>query len=88
MLKVFWDLLKDSTIRNYIFRNFLFEVPWLNKKLFVKDARKILPDLTEDDLTYADGYGGIRPQVINKTTKHLQLGEASIVPEKTTSSSI
>ncbi|MGC9386292.1 MAG: FAD-dependent oxidoreductase [Hydrogenovibrio sp.] len=81
VLRVFWDLMKDSTIRNYIFRNFLFEVPWLNKKLFVKDARKILPDLTTQDLTYAQGYGGVRPQVIDKNTMELKLGEASILPE-------
>lgn len=81
VIRVFWDLMKDSTIRNYIFRNFLFEVPWLNKKLFVKDARKILPDLTTEELIYAEGYGGVRPQVIDKTTKQLKLGEASIVPE-------
>ncbi|MDX1796882.1 MAG: malate:quinone oxidoreductase, partial [Hydrogenovibrio sp.] len=80
--KVFWDLMKDSTIRNYILKNFLFEVPWLNKKLFVKDAQKIIPDLTTKDITYADGYGGVRPQVIDKTTMELKLGEASIVPEK------
>ncbi len=82
VVKVFWDLMKDSTIRNYIFRNFLFEVPWLNKKLFVKDAQKIIPDLTANDLTYAKGYGGIRPQVIDKTEMVLKLGEASIVPNK------
>lgn len=81
VLKVFWNLLKDSTIRHYIFRNFLFEVPWLNKRLFVKDARKILPGLKIEDLSYAEGYGGIRPQVIDKTTQELKLGEASIVPE-------
>ena len=81
VVRVFWDLMKDSTIRNYIFRNFMFEVPWLNKKLFVKDAQKIIPDLTTAELTYAKGYGGIRPQVIDKTTMKLKLGEASIVPE-------
>lgn len=81
VLKVFWDLMKDSTIRNYIFRNFLFEIPWINKKIFVKDAQKIIPDLTTEDLTYADGYGGIRGQVIDKTTMELKLGEASIVPQ-------
>lgn len=82
VLRVFWDLIKDSTIRNYIFRNFMFEIPWLNKKLFVKDAQKIIPDLTTKDLTYADGYGGVRPQVIDKTNKVLKLGEASIVAEE------
>lgn len=81
VLKVFWDLLKDSTIRNYIFRNFLFEIPWLNKRLFIKDARKILPGLKIEELSYAEGYGGIRPQVIDKSTQELKLGEASIVPE-------
>ncbi len=81
VLKVFWGLLKDSTIRNYIFRNFLFEIPILNKKLFVKDAQKIIPDLTVADLAYAKGYGGIRGQVIDKDTMELKLGEASIVPK-------
>lgn len=81
VLKVFWNLLKDSTIRNYILRNFLFEIPFINKKLFVKDAQKIIPDLTTEDLTYAKGFGGVRPQVIDKTNMLLKLGEASIVPE-------
>lgn len=81
VMKVLWGLMKDSAIRNYIFRNFLFEVPWLNKKLFVKDAKKIIPDLTTKDLTYAKGFGGVRPQVIDKTEMVLKLGEVSIVPE-------
>ena len=78
ILTIFYDLLKDSDIRNYIFRNFLFEVPYFNKKLFVKDARKIVPSLRVDDIHYADGFGGIRPQVLNKKEKKLMLGEASI----------
>ncbi|MBT0883056.1 FAD-dependent oxidoreductase [Campylobacter sp. RM12640] len=80
-IKILLDLMKDSTIRNYILRNFLFEVPYLNKNLFVKDARKIVPSLTTDDITYAKGFGGVRPQVLNKTEKKLMLGEASIVPQ-------
>ena len=78
ILKIFWDLLKDSDIRNYVFKNFLFEVPGINKGLFVKDARKIVPSLTVDDLEYAKGFGGVRPQVLNKTEKKLMLGEASL----------
>ena len=82
VLKVFWDLMRDNTIRNYILRNFLFEIPKLRERLFTKDAQKILPDLTPDMVSYAQGIGGVRPQVINKTTRQLQLGEASIVPEQ------
>jgi malate dehydrogenase (quinone) len=78
IIKIFWDLLKDSEIRNYVLRNFLFEVPGLNKKLFVKDARKIVPSLQEEDIEYAKGFGGIRPQVLNKEQQRLMLGEASI----------
>ncbi|RXJ99788.1 FAD-dependent oxidoreductase [Arcobacter sp. CECT 8989] len=79
-IKIFWDLLKDSEIRNYVFRNFLFEVPGINKGLFVKDARKIVPSLSTDDIEYAKGFGGVRPQVLDKKEQKLMLGEASINP--------
>jgi len=77
---IFKDLLQDSTIRNYVFRNFLFEVPLLNKRLFLKDARKIVPSLQLEDIEYAKGFGGVRPQVLNKTEQKLMLGEASVNP--------
>jgi malate dehydrogenase (quinone) len=80
IVKIFWDLLKDSDIRNYVFKNFLFEVPLINKKLFVQDARKIVPSLSVDDITYAEGFGGVRPQVLDKEKEKLMLGEASINP--------
>ncbi|MDO4673621.1 FAD-dependent oxidoreductase [Campylobacter sp.] len=78
VMKISFDMLKDSTIRNYIFYNYLFEIPLLNKRLFVKDARKIVPSLKIEDIYYAKGFGGIRPQIIDKTNKELMLGEASI----------
>ncbi len=80
ILKIFWDLFKDSDIRNYVLKNFLFEVPGINKKLFVKDAQKIVPSLTVDDIEYAKGFGGVRPQVLNKDEQKMMLGEASINP--------
>ncbi|MGB6327438.1 MAG: FAD-dependent oxidoreductase, partial [Halarcobacter sp.] len=79
-IKIFWDLLKDSEIRNYVFKNFLFEIPGINKGLFVKDARKIVPSLSVDDIEYAKGWGGVRPQVLDKDKQKLMLGEASINP--------
>ena len=80
VFKVFWDLFKVSDIRNYIFKNFLFEIPWVRRRLFLKDARKIVPGLTLDDVEFAEGYGGIRPQLIDKDKKELLLGEARINP--------
>jgi len=78
ILKIFKDLLKDRDIRKYIFRNFLFEIPFINKKLFLKDARKIVPSLQLEDIEYAKGFGGVRPQILNKREQKLMLGEASI----------
>lgn len=78
--KVFFDLFKDSDIRNYILKNLLFEVPFINKKLFIQDARKIVPSLQLEDIEYAKNFGGVRPQVIDKKSQKLMLGEASINP--------
>lgn len=73
-----WKLLREYDIRNYIFKNFLFEIPIINKYLFLKDARKIVPSLKLRDFKYAKGFGGVRPQVLDKTEQKLLLGEASI----------
>ena len=76
--KVYLSLFKDKTIRNYILRNFLEEIPHFGKEVFIRDARKILPALCVDDLKFAEGYGGMRPQIIDKNKQELLLGEAKI----------
>ncbi|PNV82452.1 MAG: malate:quinone oxidoreductase [Sulfurimonas sp.] len=73
-----WKLLKERDIRGYIFKNFLFELPFFNKYFFLKDARKIVPSLKLDEFRYAKGFGGVRPQVLNKDEQRLLLGEASV----------
>jgi malate dehydrogenase (quinone) len=78
VLAVIWQLFRIADIRNYIFKNLLFEVPWLRRRLFLADARKIVPDMRLEDLSFAEGYGGVRPQLIDKTNRKLMLGEASI----------
>lgn len=80
VFKVFWDLFKVSDIRNYIFKNFLFEVPGLRRWLFMRDARKIVPGLKLEDVSFAKGFGGVRPQLIDKKSSKLMLGEAKINP--------
>jgi malate dehydrogenase (quinone) len=75
---VLYDLLKVKDIRNYMLKNFLFEVPVLRRALFLKDARKIVPDLKYKDLKFAHHVGGIRPQLIDKDHRKLMMGEAKI----------
>lgn len=80
VLKVFWDLFRVSDIRNYIFKNMLFEVPILRRWLFLRDTKKIVPHMKLRDLTYARKVGGIRPVMIDKKNCKLHLGEAKISP--------
>lgn len=76
--KVLWNLLRVKDIRNYMFKNFLFEIPVLRKLLFLKEVRKIVPSLKLRDLTFATKVGGIRPQLIDKDHCELLMGEAKI----------
>lgn len=78
VLSVLWQLFRIHDIRNYILRNLLFEVPWLRRWLFLQDLRKIVPGASLKDLHFAEGYGGVRPQLIDKKNKKLMLGEARI----------
>jgi len=78
VLAVFLQLFGIPDIRRYILRNLLFEVPWLGRRLFLRDVRKIVPGLRLQDLRYAEGYGGVRPQLIDKPARRLLLGEARI----------
>ena len=80
VLKVFWDLFKVRDIRNYIFKNFLFEIPGFRRWLFLKDVRKIVPSLQLKDIQFAKGFGGVRPQLIDKKKSILMMGEAKINP--------
>lgn len=110
LLKVYMELLNTSHMRNYVLRNFLYEVPKLNTTLFARvrtrtatgsegdfsrrserrceegracgalqDVQKIVPSIREEDLTYAKGFGGIRPQLVDKKLHKLLLGEGKIL---------
>jgi len=80
VLKALWGLLKVSDIRNYMFKNILFEIPVIRRFLFLKDARKIVPQMKLKDLTFAHKTGGIRPIMIDKKKHCLHLGEAKLNP--------
>ena len=77
-----WNLVKVRDIRNYMFKNMLFEIPLIRKRLFLKEARKIIPSLQLKDLRFATRVGGIRPQLIDKDNTKLLMGEAKINTDK------
>jgi len=80
VLKVFFNLFSDSVIRRYMLKNILFEIPFIRRRVFLKDARKIIPSLVLSDLQFAKKTGGIRPVMIDKKNVSLHLGEAQINP--------
>lgn len=80
VIKTLWGLLRVSEIRNYLFKNMCFEVPVIRRHLFLRDARKIVPNMQLKDLTFAHKTGGIRPVMIDKKKHSLHLGEAKLSP--------
>lgn len=80
VVKTLWGLVKVSEIRNYLFKNILFELPVIRRYLFLKDARKIIPNMQLKDLSFAKKTGGIRPVMIDKKSHSLHLGEAKLNP--------
>jgi malate dehydrogenase (quinone) len=69
----------DSIIFPYILKNFFYDWPIIGKRLFLKEARKVVPSLKAGQLRYAKRYGGNRPQIINLDKKTMDTGEAKII---------
>jgi malate dehydrogenase (quinone) len=71
----------DRILFNYIVVNFLYDLPLIGKRMFIKQIRKIVPSLKLNELRYAKGIGGTRPQIVNNTTRKLEMGEAKLSGE-------
>ena len=72
----------DKVIFKYLLKNVIYDLPFFGKRSFLKEVRKIVPKIQLDELKFAKGYGGTRPQIINNTTRKLELGEAKILGDK------
>jgi len=68
----------DKVLFTYVFMNFLYDLPYIGKRLFIKQVRTIVPSLKLSELHFAKGIGGTRPQIVNNTTRKLELGEAKL----------
>ena len=78
----FIKILSDPIIFKYIALNFLYDFPIIGKRLFIKEVKKIIPAIALKDLTYAKGYGGVRPQIVNLNSQALEMGEAKIIGDR------
>jgi malate dehydrogenase (quinone) len=69
----------DRVIFNYLLKNVVYDFPWIGKRSFLKEIKKIVPNVKLEEIKFAKKVGGTRPQIINNTTKKLELGEAKIL---------
>ena len=75
-------IMSDKVFFKYGITNAIYDLPVIGKWLFTKRIKKIIPSIKNSDIKRANGYGGVRPQIINTKTKNLQMGEAKIIGEK------
>lgn len=73
-----FNILLDWTYFQYVLMQLIYDIPVLGKYFYLKEARKIIPNIRYNDLKMAKDLGGIRPQVVNIEKKGLELGEAKI----------
>jgi len=76
------NILFDRVIFNYIIKNVIYDIPSIGKRAFLKEIKKIIPGIKLNEIRFAHKVGGTRPQIINNTTKKLEMGEAKIVGDK------
>jgi len=84
-LKPVLSILKISTdkvIFRFLLKNVIYDLPFIGKRSFLKEIRKIVPEIKLNEIKFAKRVGGTRPQIINNTTRKLEMGEAKITGEK------
>ena len=74
----FFNILSDLTILWYMIMNFIYDIPVIGKLFFIRKVRKIVPAMRLSDLSFAKGYGGVRPQIVNLKSRRMELGQAKI----------
>lgn len=81
-LKANLGIISDPILFKYMLKNMLYDLPLIGKYFFLKMAQKIVPTLRYRDLEYADGAGGIRPQLLNTETGEMEMGDARVEGDK------
>ncbi|WP_435062523.1 FAD-dependent oxidoreductase [Halobaculum sp. EA56] len=73
------NILADRVLLPYVVENLVYDVPSVGARAFLPDVRKVVPSVEVDDIERAEGYGGVRPQIVDTSEKSLDMGEAKIV---------
>lgn len=72
------NILADRVLLPYVLRNLIYDVPEVGPRGFLPHVQKIVPSVDLEDIERAEGYGGVRPQIVDTEEKTLDMGEAKI----------
>ncbi|MUV89928.1 FAD-dependent oxidoreductase [Halapricum sp. CBA1109] len=75
------NILADKVLLPYVLKNLVYDVPAVGKRAFLPHVQKVVPSVDAGDISRAKGYGGVRPQIVDTSTKQLDMGEAKITGE-------
>jgi malate dehydrogenase (quinone) len=77
-----FKIIFDKVLLKYVALNFLYDLPLIGKRLFIRQIRMIVPGIKMSEIKFAKGIGGTRPQIVNNTTRKLEMGEAKLSGDK------
>jgi malate dehydrogenase (quinone) len=69
----------DRTRFLYFLKSAMYDLPYIGKRMFVKNVSKIVPSITAKDLRLGKGIGGMRLQRVDVKKGTLELGEGKII---------
>jgi malate dehydrogenase (quinone) len=75
-------ILSEPILFKYVIKNFGFDLPFIEKYMFIQEVKKIVPSIKLSELKFRRKVGGIRPQIVNTNEKKLVMGEAKILGNK------
>ena len=73
------NIMADRILLPFVLENLLYDLPEVGRRQFLPNVQKVVPSVELDDIERAEGYGGVRPQIVDTTEKSLDMGEAKIV---------
>ncbi|MAQ77058.1 FAD-dependent oxidoreductase [Candidatus Campbellbacteria bacterium] len=78
-IKALTKIMFDRTRFLYFLKSASYDIPWIGKRLFVKNVKKIVPSISASDLRLGKGVGGMRLQRVDVHNQSLELGEGKII---------
>ena len=77
-LRALASIFASKTVLGFAFKNALYEMPYIGKRLVLKELQRIIPTIRARDIELCRGAGGIRPQIIDLAKRKLQMGIETI----------